>query len=142
MSQSNKLRAIYAAALGNMVLLAAWGAMFEVPGLISQLRASQSMRAEIMPSIEGFLLISFLIVAVPVVVLIRRPTWWGKLLLPAYGSAWLFHVAAAAFIVSVGGTPLHIVGLWVPAACGVAMFGLAIAHQIVDPSFRRGRPTE
>lgn len=137
--QRSTLKWLYAVAVFNTVVLAGWAAIFEIPRVITLFWPSSAPKIEILFGAEGFLLVSFLIVMAPLVFLIRRPMWWGKLLLPVYGLSWVGHAAVLPFVVSVSGP--HIIGMWFPAACGFVMFALAVAHQVVDPGFSRRSST-
>jgi hypothetical protein len=116
--------------------------MFEVPGMLALVRSPPSVRGQLLLGVEGALVVSFIILAVPLVFLSRRPRWWGKLLLPFCGIAWLFHAAVLPVFSSIlSRRGVHIMGVWVPAMCGIVMFALAATHQIIDPKFSSSRPT-
>jgi hypothetical protein len=129
---SRNLSLVYRAALANLVALAIWGLLFDVPDALS---AFSSLKASgILVGVELFLAVCIVGFSVPLILLIRRPMGWGKLLLFGFGIAWIMHGAMEMLMGSLG-MSLHIRGTWVPIACGVLMFALALWHQTVDPRF-------
>jgi hypothetical protein len=134
-TQDRTLKIVYAAALANMCLLAAWGMLFDLPGVLSSFGGGARL-GPFLPAAVGFLLFCFAVFAVPVIILIRRPMGWGKLLLAGAGLAWIMH--GATLMVMASFSSLRVQGLWVPIACGVLMLVLAVGHQTVDPRFFPG----
>jgi hypothetical protein len=135
MSRTGKLKVVYAIALANIAVLALWGVVFDVPDALGAFGLGGPDSSGILLGVDAFLAICFLICAAPVVFLVRRPMGWGKLLLPFYGASWILHAGMFVIMTASGIASFHIVGLWVPAACGGLMFALVVAHQIVDPTF-------
>ena len=127
MGQADKLRAVYAASLANTALVAAWMALGEVPSVFA--RGFPNLQL----SIQVFAVLCFGLVAVPLVLLQRKPRWWGKLLLPACGVSWIAHGAVLPFVAGTMG--VHVPAPWLPVACGAVMLLLAAAHQVIDPGF-------
>jgi hypothetical protein len=135
MDQLVKLRIVYSIALANVAALVVWGLLFDVPGVLGVTGPVPAKVATIVLAIDGFLVVSFLLAAAPLVFLLVRPMGWGKLLLPVYGVAWVFHAGVFVLTANNTGWSPHIAHLWVPAACGGLMFVLALAHQFIDPKF-------
>jgi hypothetical protein len=131
MDRVSKLRVVYGLALANLIILMLWTLLFDIPGV-----ASAGLRPHwpFTGFIYAFGVFVFLIVAAPLGFLVRKPMGWGKLLLPLYALAWIMNSAIGALIMA---RFLHVVGLWVPAACGLVMLALTVAHQIIDPTFFR-----
>jgi len=140
MDRVGKLRVVYWLALANVVVLCVWGLVFDVPGYLRSFGLTGSEATRILPAVDGLLACCFLLAAAPIGYLIHRPLGWGKLLMPVYGFAWIMHGVVITLLGAVARFPLHVTAVWVPIACGVAMFALAIAHQVIDPSFSRARP--
>ncbi len=127
MDRVGQLRLVYVAALVNTGAAAAWMALGEVPAVFA--RGLPTLQLEI----QAFGVFCFAVVGVPLWVLSRKPRWWGKLLLLACGVSWIGHAAIAPF--ATAGLDAHVPALWIPLSCGVVMLALAVAHQILDPSF-------
>lgn len=135
MNRLGKLRAIYWLALANLILVAVWGVAYDVPGMLGVF-ASHGPRPPA-SMIYGFMAFGLLVGAILFGLLIWRPVGLGKLLLVFAGLSWSMHAAIIALMGTIVTPPLHVVGLWVPMACAAMMFALAIAHQVIDPSFVR-----
>jgi hypothetical protein len=136
--RTGKLRIIYAIALVDIALLAGWGVLFDVRGLLDTARFGASAASGPFGLIaDAFLISGALITAAPLVFLLIRPMGWGKLLMPVYGLSWLFHVA---IIQVLPGAAVHVVGLWAPVVCALTMFALTVACQIIEPGFFRNPP--
>jgi hypothetical protein len=131
MNQNAKLRVVYGTALANVAVLAIWGLLCFVPGVIRSVGAAGF---ELLP--DAILLVSLAIAAAPLILLVLQPRWWGKLLLPVYGFAWLMNAVALLLL----GQSIRLQALWLETACGLLMFGLAFAHQLIDPRSSTPRP--
>jgi len=134
MGRAAKLRAIYLIALANIAVLALWGVLFDVPAMLGIAGFRGATGSSLSVVFEVVLAMSFLIAAAPLAFLAWRPMGWGKLLLPAYAVAWLFH---AGILMVFPGAAISASVLWTPLACAALMIVLAVAHQIVDPTFFR-----
>ena len=141
MDRVAKLRVVYWAALANILVLCVWGMTFDIPGFLGAAGFTGPKASAVLLGADAFLVISFLLCSAPIAFLVWRPLGWGKLLMPVYGFAWIMHGAILALMGTTATPPLHVVGVWVPIACGLVMFGLTAAHQLIDPSVFRDRTT-
>lgn len=121
-----KLRALYVAALINLVALSAWTIFILLPSGLAQ-------SSEAALTGQMYALFGFGCVAVPLITLAVYPMGWGKAVLAFCAASWLSGGAALAFISQAN--LLHVPSSWFPLVAGAVMIVLAVLHHLLDPSF-------
>lgn len=126
-TRAAQLKLVYALATFDGAMLLAWlmgrGALAAWVGGIDDLPGEVVILARVV------VLIAFLPFFAVTISLVMKPAWWGKPILATFGVAWsLLNLAMTK------AAPLS-----PPIACGLALIGLAVIAQTLDP--RLGRST-